>query len=252
VSRAYRFRFLALYATLVVAAGAAIGVAIWLATRPAPPPPPRWSAWQPSGDSPLERVRSIASHVQTSYRASDGKPLVTVRGGPLTAYGEQLALYKRADTQTTDVSRLDGENVEYQLCGPAENCALNATDDVAARSTLAKREGLELALFTFHYVDSVDNVVVTIPSIGTSTTNHSLLVRRSDRDVAAKLKHPLRLPGGTKSTKLSMRDAQSIALLTDPHLYEWTIGQVGNSVAFVVNPLSLKQAPEQSDAGATG
>ena len=74
VARRFSLAYLALAALL----GVAIGTFVVLVERPAPLPPPPWSAWQPTKTARVARQLQIATHVAAQYRLGGGKQLVDV------------------------------------------------------------------------------------------------------------------------------------------------------------------------------
>jgi len=243
----YRGRFLAAYVALIVLAGVGVGAAITVWTRPEPKPPPIWSTWKPEGSTQLQKVRSIASHVGASYTKPPSDPLVQVRGGPLVLGGQELLLATRPDTKAQSVDIVDGATVEYSLCGTAENCAVKGVPQGQV-GVLTRREALELALYTFKYVPNVQNVVVFMPPVFEKERTRVVLIRR--KEVTKLLNTPLALPGHRDKT--TTRDAESIALATDPYVYHFELATVGeqSTPALVVNPMNIA-ATSKAHAGAS-
>ncbi len=136
-----------------------------------------WSSWSPP-DSGLLGARDIADHVAPYYRLSATEQLSVVTvvnlgnpsdvnqttGAPI---GLQVAV--RPDPTSSAVSLLTGNTIAYNLCGvQGPGCQLGGTPS-SARLLLLRREALELALYTFKYVSSTDNVVAILPPGYTST-----------------------------------------------------------------------------------
>jgi hypothetical protein len=157
-----RFQFLlgALLAVGAVALAAALAVAL----RPDPikiDPAAGWSPWRPAGSTP---VTQIATHVGREYRLPSGRQLVLVTGGPMAFLGlpAQVALQQPAN-RGGDISLLSGGGVIYRLCGLGSNCSISEGKASLERTFLLRREALELALYTFRYIDGVNQVVVFLP-----------------------------------------------------------------------------------------
>ena len=167
----YRRRFAYIYLALALVAGVGIGALIVLVSRPDAAPEPVWSAWEPNG-SETARVRQIADHVAKAYRTPAGDQLVVALGGPptVTAGGGETstspipirAIAVRPDTSTgqaeeDDIEIHDASNsMQFVLCGLGDGCAIDEGAPSQARHSLLRREALELARYTFKYVDGID------------------------------------------------------------------------------------------------
>ena len=231
---AYRGRFAVLYVILAAIAGAAIGTTIVLVGRGSPAPAPPWSDWQPEG-SAQRRVAQIADHVARPYRLPSGNQLVSAVGGPPSApingtlvpmrfilVGPQTA---RGQEEADDVRAVDaGGAVSYVLCGVGgRSCAIGEGAPSAERQALLRREALELALYTFKYVDGVDSVAVVLPQDNPNLPPTAVFLEQPDvggelsRPLAETLTAPI-VPdiGGIAADELSTIDR-----LTRPHLYSY-------------------------------
>lgn len=144
---------------------AAIVVAVSLALAPKPKPGVPWSSWKPSGDT--DPAVQIAEHVAPQYTSSPGHLLVNVSGGPQEIAGQPVALFVRSSGSKP--VQLEEQGVFYQLCGTGPNCSIPGKASVQ-RGLLVRREALELALYTFHYVSGASQVVVTFPPPPPSAT----------------------------------------------------------------------------------
>ncbi|MGB9183554.1 MAG: hypothetical protein WCB67_05775 [Solirubrobacteraceae bacterium] len=183
-SSPYAHRFRTATAVLVgLAIGAiviAVAVAVSAGGRTAGKSAP-WSSWSPP-DSGTAAALDIAGHVAPLYRISavDQLSVVTVvdlesaaasaaqaaaaANGtpPPPSSGLQIAVHPSAVSST--ISLLPGNTVAYNLCGVGgANCAIGVGTPSTARLLLLRREALELALYTFRYIHSVDNVVAILP-----------------------------------------------------------------------------------------
>jgi hypothetical protein len=137
---------------------AVVGIVV-VTSRPGSKPAPPWSAWQPhKGD--VDPAIQIAEHVEPEYRNSNGLPLVQVTGSPLTIGGVPgvLALYGSSGS----LQAFQNNVVVYQLCGTGVSCSISGQAS-SARFLLLSREAMELALYTFRYVNNAGAVVVIIP-----------------------------------------------------------------------------------------
>jgi hypothetical protein len=236
--RQHAKKFFAIYALLVLSAGAAIGFGIKIATDPTPKPPPPWSAFKPTATD-TKAVQQIANYVQGQYKQADGKALTEVRGGPLVMGSQEIQLAVRKDAVSNTVAAVNGLSVEYNMCGNANSCSVPKGVSPQRAGVLTRREAYQLALLTFKYVPTVDNVVVLMPPLVKATKARAIFIRRSDvqQDLGART---LDLPGAqTKINLVSQREAEMIAKRTDPYIYSWILANVDNTPTLVVNPISL-------------
>jgi hypothetical protein len=163
LSLARRFRLA--YLALAVLFGAAAGTFIVLEKRPAPIPPPPWSAWKPTAGNPGAAQQQIAEHVGARYRLPGGKKLVDVlagQPGPASDPIRTVAVARTLDPKApSDLrARVDSsQTAMYILCGDAKTCAIEPTP---AHAAALRHEALELALYTFRYIDEANSVATFI------------------------------------------------------------------------------------------
>jgi hypothetical protein len=202
---AYRNRFGALYFVLAIVAGAGIGAFLVLVSQGSPDAAPAWSSWSPTG-STERREAQIATHVSAPYRLPSGTQLAAVTySGPPTAVMNTpdgsassfriQAIAIRPDTtggqaDAGDIETIDAAStVMYTLCGLGNSCSIAEGKPTVARHQLLRREALELALYSFAYLNGVDSVLVLLPPRSDGQAATSVLLRRSD--VEPLLKQPL-------------------------------------------------------------
>lgn len=204
----YRYRFAAIYFVLAALVGGAVGATIVLVSRDTPPPT-KWSSFEPDGSS-IARIRQIADHIARGYRAGnrqlvfvDGsRPVFNVPGQAGSSPSEidvskiaVLADTSKGQAEEGDYDIYDANSsVSYKLCGAGTNCSISAGTPSTARLQLLRREALELALYTFKFVEDVDSVVVFLPpppptADGQQQSSGALFLRRSQ--VEDELKVPL-------------------------------------------------------------
>jgi hypothetical protein len=126
-----------------------------------------WSSWHPP-DPGLAGEREIADNVSPFYRESPGTQLVVVTvqnvSAPSTVgnqgSGTQIAL---RDPNTGTLGAIQGNTAVYNLCGLGPSCAIAGGTPSAARLLLLRREALELSLYTFEYINGIQNVVAILP-----------------------------------------------------------------------------------------
>ena len=117
--------------------------------------------------------------------------------------------------------------MRFEICGlhPKQDCQLPESVAGALGGTLLRREALELAMYALKYAPSLDNVVVTMPPVDTTTktaTPRALMLSR-DQVIDDLELRPLALPG--TSGGMTVLDAKRIDLRTDRFLYTYQLGQ---------------------------
>jgi hypothetical protein len=150
-----------------------------------------WSPFKPSSDGLDTGAREIADYVGGRYRLPDGQQIVAVTGGPMELQGLPMRIavrHSRADGGQIDL--LDGRGVLYRLCGLGPKCAIASGKATPERALLLQREALELALYSFHDLNDVADVVVFMPPRKGKSPELALHFRRGD--VAGQLARPLR------------------------------------------------------------
>ncbi|HEY6836134.1 MAG TPA: hypothetical protein VI142_06645 [Gaiellaceae bacterium] len=230
-------RFSVAYLVLGAAVGAALGAFIVIVQRPWPQPPPPWSAWKPATASIGETAQAIASHIGPAYRLSNGTQLARVILGPSRAAGsvEGVALADRPNAVTLyDPSR----TIIYTLCGPEQNCGLQAAETRAGANQL-RREALELALYTMKYANAADVVIFFPPLQGQTQTTNVLNFPREDysrqlnRPLKVTLPHPRPISRGT----IDPSEVGTIDALTTGHRYNFGVQKAtGGRRVLVLQP----------------
>lgn len=198
---AYRSRFSAFYVLLAIVAGAGVGTLLVLVGRGSPAPAPAWSAWEPTG-SVERRSAQIGDHVGDQYRLPSGRALVAVTyAGPPTVTGPDGASFQvraiavRPDTtagraEADDIDTLPAQStVMYTLCGLGTACSIAEGKASEARGQLLRREALELALYSFRYLDGIDSTLVLMPPRADGQVATAVFLERGD--LRAALEQPL-------------------------------------------------------------
>jgi hypothetical protein len=228
-------RFSLAYLALAALLGVAVGVFVLLIERPAPEPPPAWSAWTPTATDRSDRQEQIANHVAAEYRQGDGKKLVNivVRDPSKEPNAIQdIALTRTLQpTQRSDIINADSteRTAMYVLCGSGgpPGCAIKAGKPSKARTDVLRREALELALYTFRYLDQTDSVVAFFPPKDLSDVMYF-----TKADLEKQLKIPLRRtlarPKGPIPASLSATERQRIDELTSPRQFRASLRQESN------------------------
>ena len=250
----YRRRFAYIYGALALIAGIAIGALLVLLTRPDAVPNPAWSAWEPSGSSNA-RVKQIADHVAKEYRFQGEQMVVALGGPPTVAAGGSdgtapipiSAIAVRPDTSTgqaeeDDIEIVDAsQSMQFVLCGLGDGCALSEGPPTEARHTLLRRQALELALYTFKYVDGVNSVTVILPpAAGGQSPATAVFLKRHDID--PELSKPLSqtLSSITPSVgTIKAGELQTLNRITRSRLYQFQYTQAQDlSAVLVLDPVA--------------
>ena len=204
-----------------------------------------WSSWRPS-DGGKTGAQEIADHVAPNYRLPNGKQMVTVEADNLQIEGIPLSVAVRETAQSGgDIRVFDDGGVIYRLCGLGPLCSINQGKPSAQRHLLLRREALELALYTFRYLDGVHQVVVFMPPPPGQRPSEVVFFRKGD--VKTELDRPLysslspRVPN-VRTVALSP-DARLVDQVTSPKLFNYSLTQ-GNTerrIFVVLDPLTAAQ-----------
>ena len=145
----------------------AVGAAVYVGTSSGNGAPDGWSGWKPTTDDGEKAAKQIAAHVGPKYRLADGDQIVGVQGGALeiNALGltVPLSIAMKTAPQGGDIRFIDGKGLLYTLNGLGPKGSIRGGKPSADRLLLLRREALELALYTFRYIDNVDEVVALLP-----------------------------------------------------------------------------------------
>jgi hypothetical protein len=247
--RNYRFHFGVAYFVLAALVGAAVGTFIVLVASPSQKEP-AWSAWQPTGSAD-ERVQQITSHVAAKYRLPSGNQLVAVlpqvpqvmnnsQPEPIRYFGFATP------SPTTGVPSVEYtpavRSLEFIFCGGSSDCSIAEDKPTPERLRLLRREALELALYTFRYVDDVKSVFALLPP-QKKGARPQLAVYFNKKDVQQLLELPLRRTlrqdRPPRADLIPPRDAQIIEQVTGPHFYRFTYTRVSDqSLVLVLQPIA--------------
>jgi hypothetical protein len=217
----------ALGATLILAAGRGVEA------------PASWSHWKP-GSSGSGGAQEIADHVAPTYKESGGDQLVGVTGGPLKvgdlSLPVRIAFSSSADAQSVKI--VGGKSVLYTLCGLGPRCSINRGKPSVERFLLLRREAFELALYSFRYLDGVQNVVALLPPAKGAKPTNAVFFRRAENMFKLALDRPLlaTLPSPPPSPKeLATSDQDTlISTLTKPNVFCYAFQQGQDLSAFLV------------------
>jgi hypothetical protein len=258
-----RFQFLT-GALVAVALAALAGIAVLIIGPSTRTPAPPWSPWKPSS-SGIQGAEEIANHVAPEYR-DGGKQLVNVDANDLSFKGVPLTVALRtAPEQGGNIQIHPEKGVLYQLCGLGPSCSIDHGKPSNERGFLLRREGLELALYTFRYLTDVKQVVVLIPPVRGKAQTVALYFRRDQ--VRAELQRPLTsslVPKAPSVANVTLSpDAALVDQATDePYLFTLNGSSFNNGGFLVLEPYTpaadkklqreLKQQQQQAAAASGG
>jgi hypothetical protein len=246
--RTYRRRFAAVYVVLGAVLVAAVAFFVVVLVGGASDEGPAWSAWKPADAGRIDEASEIAAHVAPMYRlAPGGAQLVSVKATKPEVQNisvEDVVLttssqdYKFVSTK---------DSVVYVLCGLGSRCAIASGTPSTERARLLRREALELALYTFKYVDGVSSVIALIPPPANDpNTNWALFFQK--KDFEDQLSRPLgqTLPAPSNGRKLvpesvvGNQDEQTVEKLTRPYWFTSSFQQAqdGNAI-LVLDPITI-------------
>ena len=146
---------------LALCAGAALALLISTQSNSGPELADNWSAWEPETSRMLDGAQEIADHIGLQYKLDGGEQLVSVRSSALELGGEELGVAVRP--QGGELQFLEGDGLMFILNGLGPNGRVPTGKPSKERGRLLLREALELALYSFRYLDDVTMVAVLMP-----------------------------------------------------------------------------------------
>lgn len=250
-----KFRFV--YLLLGILLGGAIAGFVVLLARGGPAEGPIWSAWRPEGDD-AEKAQQIAGFVGSRYRLESGSQLVSVQAAPLRVSDVPIgAIAIRRPPGLEASESIEGfppDNTSvYILCGLGEACAIEEGEPSAERLRLLKREALELALYSFRYLDR-DRVVAFLPPAPGEQASFALFFQRGafepelDRPLRATL--PAELPPLPQA--IAPSEVVTIDRLTDPSFYRFSFQQLQDGTAVLIFDDPTIPVPEEEQPAEGG
>ena len=120
-----------------------------------------WSEWEPETTRMVAGAEDIAGHVGLQYKLDSGDQLVSVRSSALELQGEEIGVAVRP--QGGELQFLEGDGLLYILNGLGPNGTIPTGTASKKRGRLLMREALELALYSFRYLEDVTMVAVLLP-----------------------------------------------------------------------------------------
>lgn len=233
---AFRRQFAVVYGALAFFVAAAVAGGVGLALQPDEKPRAAsqaasgepatgagWSGWEPTAPM-ADRPYEIADHVAPTYRLPSGNQLINVspfpsrfNGAPISA----IVVNPPAGTEEPPVYVPFEESVVYVLCGTLPNCAIEEGKPSLSRGRLVRRQALELALYTFRYVETANYVVAVFPPPSKTAAGPERAVFWQRSDLASQLERPLvttlRGEEPPELYKMPLVEVRTIERLADPH-----------------------------------
>jgi hypothetical protein len=158
-----RFQFIT-GALVAVGIAAIVGIAVLIVGPSTKAPEPPWSPWKPTTGGTAGAAQ-IADHVAPEYM-DGGQQLVKIDANDLSFQGIPLTVaLQTAPEQGGRIQIHSEKGVLYQLCGLTSTCAIDKGKPTKERGLLLRRAALELALYTFRYLDDIKQVVVLTPPV---------------------------------------------------------------------------------------
>ena len=244
----YTARFGIAYALLAAVVGLAVGGFVVLAGRSTEPAQQAWSGWKPP-EQASSPVREVAEFLTNRYRLPSGKPLVaiipsekpTIQSGAQQISVETVAVQKRGVGTEPDYAVIPAEDsVSFQLCGLGQRCAIPEGEATVERGRLLHRQALELALYTFKYVDGAKSVMAFLPPRANQQVAYALFFRRQDlqRQLDKPLRKTLPMPGPLRPGQLTPAEEQTVGTLTRDRFFQYQFQQApdGSAVLVLVPP----------------
>jgi hypothetical protein len=228
---------------VVVCAGVAF--ALLLGTKPGGPGgvelADHWSSWEPPTSDPTQGAVAIADHVGSDYRFNDGKQLVGVEGQTLQYQSLPLAVALRSADGS--IHNYGSNGLLFTLRGQGKDGRLVGEKPSHARHALLRREALELALYSFRYLDGVNEVVTLLPpAVPTGKAAKKAkpqlqAVYYRPGDLKPQLESPLNQtldPGRLAPDRLSSVEKRRIDALTMPNLFLVSYQLAQNQLPYLV------------------
>jgi hypothetical protein len=240
----FRARFGFLWGALAGTAVCAVALGAVLAASTGgngPPLAKNWSSWKPKTSRMVDGAADIAEHVGREYKLDSGDQLVSVSSGEIQLGGMPLGVAVRP--KGGELQLLEGDGLIYVLSGLGPGGTIAGGKASKPRGRLLMREAVELALYSFRYLDDVTMVAVMLPppsgSAKTSSTNtdQSRAIFYRPGDLLDKLQVPLErtLPAKTPTPKeMTKAESERIDSLTLRNLFLAKIQPLQSDLNYLV------------------
>ena len=148
----------------------------------------------------VDGAEEIAGHVGLQYKLDSGDQLVSVRSSALELQGEEIGVAVRP--QGGALQFLEGDGLLYILNGLGPNGTIPTGKASKKRGRLLLREALELALYSFRYLEDVTMVAVLLPQAPATSAQAS---ERADARGLLPAGRPARRSSRCRSTRRCRR-----------------------------------------------
>ena len=251
--RSYRLRFGLAYVALALVAAAALAATYVLAEEPRRASVANgsgWSEWRPAGEDISTYPNQIAERIAPRYKLPSGRQLTGVVAGPPVIQDvpvRAVAIQPDGRTVGEELQVIPTDRaVMYTLCGLGDGCTIEDGEPSEARERLLRRQVLELALYTFKYLDVVDSVLALLPPEEPDASGSAVFLREDD--VARELQRPL---AETLAARVPPPEALAdgperavVDKLTRQRVFSWEPQQLQDgSAAIVLTPLGAVPTP---------
>ena len=248
-TKGYSRRIYVIYGVLVaVAIGAVAGVVVFQLKPSLGASGPSWSTWKPPHGTTAQMATAIADHVAREYKLNkSGAPLVAVVAGPpqVTSGSHKIIVsniaVKKTPKSNAGIQILpSGKTWIEQLCGiGSTSCSIASGTPTLTRGQLVRREALEVALYTFKYVPSINSIIAFMPPPAGQPPTLALYLQKSDltRELSQPLSKTLPLATPPLPTSPDTKEKATIDKLTLPAVYQYNYQQLQDASALLVlNP----------------
>jgi hypothetical protein len=248
-SSGFGARFAFIYGGLAAILVASVVGLVLVARQPGPPKQPPWSTWKPQTSSTANMTKEITDHVAAEYKlSSSGDQLLAIIPSQPeitrnTKVSDVSTIAIRTSASSQNFSRIIATkgNMQLQLCGLGSECSIERGTATAARERLTRREALEIALYTFKYVPSVNALIAYMPPPPGQTPQTLLYLERAN--LSDQLKQPLArtlpLPKPPLPSQPDSKESTTIDRLTLPVEYSFGYQPLSNGTdALILTPTS--------------
>jgi hypothetical protein len=240
----YRSRFGFVLGALIGVGLATVALLVGVLANPGGSDVPQnWSTWKPTATDGFAAAHQIADHVSRKYRLGNGDQLVAVISGPIEFLDVPLSVAVKTAPTGGDIRLLDGKGVMYTLNGLGPQGSIKNGKPTNQRGALVRREALELALYTFRYIDDVDMVVALLPPLppkkgepATALKPKPALFYRPG-DLKPELDRPINMtipPSTPRPETIAAPEVRQIDAITTPNLFDASFQQGQDARAFLV------------------
>ena len=123
-----------------------------------------------------------------------------------------------------------------EFCGLGSQCSISSGQPSVARGRLVRREALEVALYTFKYIPSIDTVVAFMPPPPGQQQSTLLFLQKQNltKELAQPLRQTLPLQKPPLPTEPDTKEQATIDRLTLPNVYQYHLQQLQDASALLV------------------